>query len=254
MKSPVLPTLLLVLATGGPGLAQPSSGAGYMTSAQRAELLKGSAAVEARTLTTVDATDGLPAAEVAKKVAVDDVLRDLEARTGAESGAVVFRASGARGYLSFDPAKTRRSPLLASRLPFAGSAGGAPEGIKSVDIGTSVEFRSETTRAGADQVVAIKSGDTLAARAHKTGDAPVTVEIKSASLVARQVPGATPRLAVSVTVGGQTQVLAVGDVREIGKYEVEIERSANLSNRPPEEIEGPVYGLALRVRPVSTDK
>ena len=247
--------LVILLTITGSAAAQPAQ----MTPAERQQALKSAPAVERREQTSVVVATDTPPVETARRAAIAEVIRDYERRSGAVPGTVAYFRGATREYLVFDVAKSRTTARGGGPKVFSavgGNEGAGPfVGSATSLMAAEVEFKSEASRRGSEELVAFKAagGEALAGRAAKSADAPVSLTLDTAKLSATQVSdGAVGNsMPVLVTVGGKTLTLQAGQTAAFGALEVEIESSVNYSARPPGQREGPAYGLALRVRSVA---
>lgn len=236
--------------------AQPGVSPDGMTPTQRLQSLKGAPAVERREPTSVAVGSDAAPADAARGAAIADVIRDYERRNGAERGTVAYFRGSNADYLALDFAKSRKAALGGGNKMFSAVGGhdgaGAGQGPPTTLMLANVEYKSEATRRGSEDLVAFTAGQgsAIAGRAAKTGDTPVSLNLDTAKLTAVQVPQGAAGLSmpVAVTVGGKTQTLQPGQTAAFGDLEVEVESSVNYSSLAPGQREGPAYGLSVRVR------
>jgi hypothetical protein len=193
---------------------------------------------------------------------VQQLLEDVEKEGGTEPGAVRIISKDIGEFaLQYDLRKAR-SPSGILSIPFAKTLAlpqlTTPQWAEAplsqpwtVTAPAEVEYRVSADNSGREQVVAVAVGGSaeIAANAFRSGFAPVSLEVKTANLQARQVPGETGELPVIVTVGPEMRQMKPGEVARIGTTEVTIQASSNRSGDIA-NLEGPPYALRLQLRPL----
>jgi hypothetical protein len=264
---------LLAAATLGDGMADSRARAMTMrlhvaqvdgTSPQIREMLEQQVPIESRRRTVVPAPgDGTSGAgetaifgaprdpeEADKLRRVQRLIEDVERRRGAQLG-TVKAVSGQNGdvRLVHDMSKLRGNLSTLGSTPFGGAMAAAPttSNVSAVVTPADVEYRVNQSHTGGEQVVGVKSNGDLAASAFMSGEAPVSVELKTADLTARQIEGPGEVLPVSIKVGDESRVVTPGTVERFGNLEVVVQASSNRSGARA-YFDGPPYALRLQVR------
>jgi hypothetical protein len=193
-----------------------------------------------------------PSSDADKLERVQRLIEEMEQRRGAERGTIKVRPAQHDGVrLEHDLDKMSRNFSAGVETPFGGSAllFPTPLGLDAGVTSADVEYRVNNDRTTGEQVIAVKrSGDVLGT-AFRSGESPVSVEVRSVGLTAMQIPGSTPELPVAVTVGQETRQMAPGETARFGNIEVQVQTSANRSSAKP-YLEGPPYAVRLQVRSV----
>jgi hypothetical protein len=190
--------------------------------------------------------------EVDKLKRVQRLIEDLEKQRGTAPGTVTARPAVNGGVsLEHDLPKMRQNYINFGASPFGGDAFVVPpaDNMSAVVTPAEVEYRVDQSHDAGEQVIAIRSSGDVAATAFKSGEAPVSLEVATAGLTARQIEGPGDELPVLVQVGDQSQQLKPGDVARFGKLQVVIQASSNSSAKRA-SIEGPPYALRLRIQSI----
>ena len=127
-------------------------------------------------------------------------------------------------FLEHNVLKLRENFSVSGTSPFGGDLPVPPDaqGLSAVSTPAEVEYRVNSSLAGGEQVVGVKSRGDIAATAFKSGEAPVTLQVTTAGLTAQQLEGSSEELPVSVRVGDQGRVMKVGEIARFGNVEVVI--------------------------------
>jgi hypothetical protein len=109
-----------------------------------------------------------------------------------------------------------------------------------------VEYRVRHDPGLVEEVVGIKSRGEVGARAFRSSNEPVVLEVATADLVARQAPGPERNPSVNIRVGNESRSIKPGETAQIGNILVLVETSLNRS-ADGKYLEGPAYAVELRV-------
>lgn len=182
---------------------------------------------------------------------VQRLIEEMERRKGTETGTVrVHPSTGDAVRLEFDVKKMNCNFTAGVEVPMGSTIAMPPDpAIEAVIAPADVEYRVNSDHASEEQVVAVKRNSEVLATAFRSGEQPVSLDIKTANLTARQIAGPAGELAVAVTVGAETRELAPGTSSQFGNIEVSIQTSSNRSNTK-QYNEGPAYALRLQVRSI----
>ncbi|MEY9590857.1 hypothetical protein ABIA06_003148 [Bradyrhizobium yuanmingense] len=182
---------------------------------------------------------------------VQRMIEEMERRKGAETGTVrVHPSTGGAVRLEFDVKKMNRNFTAGVEVPMGNTIAMPPDpAIDAVIAPADVEYRVNSDHASEEQVVAVKRNSEVLATAFRSGEQPVSLDVKTANLTARQIAGPAGELAVAVTVGAETRELTPGTSSQFGNIEVSIQTSSNRSNTK-QYNEGPAYALRLQVRSI----
>jgi len=260
-------TLFAAGLLGGVAIVSDSRPTYAQMSAPLREKLQQQNPVDARQRTVVPIPAQAGAGEAALAVPTDlqqlDKVRrvqrlidDLERRRGAAVGTVkALPAEGGGVRLEHNLSKVRQNLTASGASPFGGASvaavtSDATPSASALIAPADVEYRVEQFHAGAEQVVGIRSQGEVVAAAFKSGEAPVSVEVKTAGLTARQIEGSSQELPVEIKVGGESRQLRAGEVGKFGNIEVVIQASSNKSAQRG-QIEGAPYALRLQLRSVN---
>ncbi|WP_076866174.1 hypothetical protein [Bradyrhizobium mercantei] len=200
-----------------------------------------------------DATAGAPLnpADRDKARRIQDLLEQVEVSRGAQAGTVKATSTkGATINLQHDLTKIRNNFQAVTDAPFGSALSEITIGPEKTVANTpaNVEYRSTDRANGVERIVSIKSKNSVAANAFRSGQQPVTLKVENAGLIASQIPSNEPLLPVKVQVGDQTRELKVGDVSRFGSFDVTVLASSNRSAK--QTYEGQPYVLRLQVMPV----
>lgn len=175
----------------------------------------------------------------------------VEDARGLKLGTVTAaQAEGNSVLLRYDFNDLPDSSLKTLKLPFA-------VGIDSIlrlrrsnfEQTADVEYKNDLKPfVGGEQLIVLSRDGEIAADAYRSGREPVALEVRAASLSARQIPGSETQLPVTVRVGSQTIQMSQGQVVQFGAIEVRVRLSSNRSGEGP-RIEGAPYSLDLAIRP-----
>jgi hypothetical protein len=109
-----------------------------------------------------------------------------------------------------------------------------------------VEYRVRHDPGLVEEVIGIKSRGEVGARAFRSSNEPVVLEVATADLVAQQTPGPQRNPPVNVRVGNESRSIKSGETAQIGNMLVLVETSLNRS-ADGKYLEGPAYTVELRV-------
>ena len=210
-------------------------------------LLQSQPSFEERKLTHVPGSTTAPSLtpQTLKEEQVKHLIDELDRSHGAEPGAVQIAPSAGNNYkLNYDLTKLNKS--FAARLKSSAGAGlgGDPD---HVEASASAEYRVESSPSGSERVIAVKRDNDVLGTALRSGTEPVSVNVNSLGLSARQIPGSDDKLPVEVTVGAQKQQLNSGETGHFGDLDVVIQDSSNRSAAGG-VIEGSPYSLRVKVQ------
>jgi hypothetical protein len=234
---PMLPTSV---ATGRVQLAQLEGQAGGLKARLAQQNL-----IEKR-IPTISAQDALVQTEDGQKLQrVKDLVVTLEKSRNVPPGTVsVENVTGTSVVLKHDVQKLRDAAQNKLRVPFSVAIPPALDRPTTETAGQ-LEYHVERHQEFAREVVGLKVGSEVAARALRSGNEPASLRIDIADLAARQIDGPGPELPVEVKVAGERRELRAGEVARMGGLDVRIVVSVKLSSRP--DREGPPYVLRLLV-------
>jgi hypothetical protein len=191
------------------------------------------------------------AADIDKMRSLQNLLEQVETNSGAQAGTLkAIAGKGTTVSLQHDLGKVRQNYSPITDAPFGAALSELALSPEKAVANTSatVEYNTKYVADTVEQVVSIKSKDTVAANAFTSGERPVSLKVVNANLIASQIPSAEGQLAVNVQVGAETRKLNVGDVSRFGNFNVTILASANRSSKVT--YEGLPYVLRLQVMPV----
>lgn len=221
------------------------------------EKLKQQPVGETRKATVVPVTGSdnagsqVAASDAGKLRSLQTLIEQVEENKGAQAGTVkATSAKGATVTLRHDLTKVRENFPSITQAPFGSALSEIITGPdKTVaDTSATVEYTAKNSANAVEQVVSIKSKDSVAANAFSSGPQPVTLKVMNADLVASQIPTDGPEPPVKVQVGAETKELKVGEVSRFGAFDVKILASGNRSGK--KSYEGLPYVLRLQVMPM----
>jgi hypothetical protein len=180
---------------------------------------------------------------------LQDLLEQVESIKGAQTGTVkAIGANAGQVLLQHDLTKVRQNYSKLTEAPLGELLTGfASDSAPTATTRAPFEYTNHHGYDSAVRIVSIKSLNSVAANAFTSGEKPVSLEVKNANLVARQVPGPESQLPVNVRVGEIIRQLKVGDASRFGNIDVTSLASNNNSSKLNRE--GPAYALRVQIMP-----
>jgi hypothetical protein len=220
--------------------------------------LKQQPASETRKATTVVVPNtesggaSIEGSQAGRQRSLETLLEQVEANKGAQQGTVKpLAGKGATLNLQHDLTKVRANFSSITQAPFASALSDLhvdlQQATQAVTPAT-VEYRAKNNSDAVEQVVSVKSKNSIAANAFVSGLQPVTLSVENARLTASQDPTGAPEPGVTVRVGDEAREMKVGDVGQFGAFDVRILASVNRTGK--KNYEGLPYALRIQVMPL----